>query len=282
LRLDPLASAWRRGRAHYSDRLLGDNESGDAGYVASVDLEGDDDVAFSTGLGPISIAFQPSGRSFLVSNYFESDLYAWDISNLEQSNLDVNAGPYRGAFTSNGDRFFVPCYASSQEILPGIVDVIAYNNGEPVVTRSLKAGVHPLAIAVANQRLEEAERFYGIKLYVSPSETKSPGNVYLDWMLIPPDGVDMRIDAVLAVVYESGIYYAFEAGFKNVRRVDPRDPNSIPILVKGMEINESGAGRIIFPITGAQKGGYRFIAALMDPKTKNALYMNTSKTFSIQ
>jgi len=245
-------------------------------HVLAVDLsEKEPDLFFDGGSkGPSAISFSPRGDQFMVSNFFSRELYRRSMDEAGDESLGLTANPYRGVYNGEGDKFFVPCYVNSEAGVtsPGVVNLLTSGGNKPRIEKSIQVGINPSAIAVLNQKIQTSHPgdkpdFTGINLYVAPQNDMSKEILYLNWAIMPPDGVDVRFDVILGIIYKDNQYYAFENRLKSVQKIDLTRLQRIPKIIRGMRINSNMSGRLPINVSGGVlPGSYRFVVALTDPR----------------
>ena len=259
-------------------------------HVRSVDLTGQDpDLYYDTdGKGPSAISFHPSGQVFFVSNFLGNDIFYSNVDPPQGSgSVGVNAGPYRGAFTTGGDKFFVPSYGSSQDAILGLVDVLSYSSLPPVLAARITVGINPYAAVIANPALEvRGERFVGTNVFVNPRVLKSGDSFHLSWAIIPPGGGRGMVDAALAIVRDENQYYGFESDFRNLREINVRKKGYLPTVprtVSNFYVDKPENGVLNFSGFTLPPGNYRFILALFYPvKSSSIIFLSTSNQITVQ
>jgi len=259
--------------AYYSD--------GTHDHVRSVDLVGSSPDLYydQEGDGPTSVSFQPGGNWFVASNYIGNDLYNFNVASGTTAISNVAAGPLRGTFTTDGNRFFMPCFRSSQDIHVGIVEIFDYSTGVPVAAGEVNAGINPSAIVIANRALSHSgsgKNAAGINLYAEPKIIKKSDNVYLKYAVVLPAGM-AGIDAGVIVggVMNDAHYYAFTLGFKGMVEINPNKISSIPKAVQKMRLTNGMSGYL--GVRGLPSGtNCRLFVALTDVKSGKLIYHNLS------
>ncbi|MCX6355659.1 MAG: PQQ-binding-like beta-propeller repeat protein [Candidatus Aureabacteria bacterium] len=259
--------------AYYSD--------GTHDHVRSVDLVGSSPDLYydQEGDGPTSVSFQPGGNWFVASNYIGNDLYHFNVVSGTTAISNVAAGPLRGAFATDGNRFFVPCFRSSQDIHVGVVEIVDYSSGVPVAAGEVSAGINPSAIVIANRALIHSgsgNNAAGINLYAEPKMIKKSDNVYLKYAVVLPAGMaDIEAGVIVGGVMNDAHYYAFTSGFKGMVEINPNKISSIPKTVQKMRLTNGMSGYL--GVRGLPSGtNCRLFVALTDVKSGKLIYHNLS------
>jgi len=244
---------------------------------------GKGEIYDAEGVDPSSITFSPRGDFFFISNFLGGNVcYSKVCSPEGDKYVAVNEGPFKGAFTTDGSRFFVPCYTSSQDTFNGLVDVLKCTGSTPSVSARVEVGVNPYAIAIANNKIEQTVKseFTGISLFANPRSIKRNETVNVDWLLSPPAGIDFKSGVIFAVEYNGGSYYAFTNGFRGLQSVNPRKISSVPKAIAGMRINAEGSG--VMGFTMQEPGSYKYVVALTLPGSSRILYLTSSNSFTVE
>ncbi|MCX6355158.1 MAG: YncE family protein [Candidatus Aureabacteria bacterium] len=244
---------------------------------------GKGEIYDAEGVDPSSITFNPRGDFFFVSNFLGGSVcYSKVGSPGADKYVAVNEGPFKGAFTTDGSRFFVPCYTSSQDTFNGLVDVLKCTESPPSVSARVEVGVNPYAIAIGNNRIEQTMKseFIGISLFANPRSIRRNETVNVDWLLSPLAGIDFKADVIYAVEYNGGSYYAFTNGFRGLQSVNPRKMGSVSKAITGMRINAEGSG--VMGFTMQEPGSYKYVVALTPPGSSRILYLTSSNSFIVE
>ncbi|MCX6355660.1 MAG: YncE family protein [Candidatus Aureabacteria bacterium] len=265
--------------AYYSD--------GRYDHVRSVDLTGNGpDLYYDIeGEGPASVSFHPGGLWFVTSNYIGNNLYNCNTQSGAEGAVDVAAGPLRGAFTSDGNRFFVPSYLSSGDIHVGLVEVFDSSGGIPISLRKVSVGIDPSAVAIVNRTLRHGGGEVtapGIYLYAEPRIVKSGESMSLKYTVILHNGMT-SVDAGVIVggVVNDVSYYAFTSGFRGATPINPSKAGSIPKAVSGARLTNGMSGSLSFSNLPAGTG-CKFFVALTDMRGGKLIYSNFSNYIAVE
>jgi len=265
--------------AYYSD--------GRYDHVRSVDLTGNGpDLYYDIeGEGPASVSFHTGGLWFVTSNYIGNNLYNCNTQSGAEGAVDVAAGPLRGAFTSDGNRFFVPSYRSSGDIHVGVVEVFDCSGGIPVSLRKISVGINPSAVAIVNRALNYGGGEVtapGIYLYAEPRIVKSSESVNLKYTVVLHNGMT-SVDAGVIVggVVNNTHYYAFTSGFRGAVPINPSKASSIP---KAMSRTRIANGQNGFLRINGLPGGVncKFFVALTDMGGGKIIYSSFSNSVLVE
>lgn len=255
-------------------------------HVRAVDFAGDGPDLYYDGVGqaPVSICFDPSGAGLFVSNSHHAgradtdNLYSCMLQDPGYGGTVRVSAPGIGAFTPDGDRFFLPCRNGNT------VAVFAQAGGMLTPDVEIPLPESPYAAAIAETLLAAGRGFVGAHLYANPAEVRAGGVAYLTWDLLPPGGASFGADVLLGVVGESGDCYAFGPSLKQVRDVTRAAIGSIPRFASGFPVDGPASGWVGLGLRGSvPPGAYRFITALISPPGSNrVVYTTVSNRFTVQ
>lgn len=265
--------------AYYSD---GTND-----HVSSIDLAGSGpDIYYDqSGDGPVSVDFHPGGVWFVASNYVGNGVYHYNLQSGATGTVNVAAGPFRSAFTADGSRLLVPCFRSSGDIHPGVVEVFDTSGGTPTRITRVSVGVNPLAVAIANQALSHPvsrRDASQVNLFASPKLIKSSEGVYLKYAVVLPDGISgVDVGVIVGGVLSNVYYYAFTSGFRDMVPVNPNRISSIPKAISRMRLTNGMNGYL--RVSGLPGGSNcQLFVGLTDAKSGKLIYSNFSNTIAVE
>lgn len=258
---------------------------GTTDHVKAVDLTGRsaDRYYDADGNGPFGVYFHPGGAWFAVSNYFGHDVYHCAIVTGATGATDTAAGPMRGAFTADGNGFLMPCFASSQGVFRGTVEVFDCSAGTPVWVRGVNVGINPAAVAVANAALgiSRVENVMpGIDLFAEPKVARAGESVYLHYSVTLPRGMS-SVDAgvTLGAIVNDTRTYAFKDGFNGV--ADVTKASSMPKTIRSVRLTNGQSGYLRF--NGLPSGvTVKFFLALTDLKKGTVIYRTFANSVIVE
>ncbi|MCX6354875.1 MAG: PQQ-binding-like beta-propeller repeat protein [Candidatus Aureabacteria bacterium] len=254
--------------------------------VKAVDLTDNSYIPYDEeGMNPVSISFRRDGRYFFTSNFSSNNVCYSTWNSSSNSYFNVNEGPLIGAWrsTQQADQFVVPCFGVSQGAFLGELNVLnTTTGGDP---QRVIVGVNPYAVAIENYALPtiQTSRFQGITLFASPRRiirSEKGAQMYIDWSLLPPAGIDFTADVIFAIAYQESTYYAATNNFRGFVNVNPRRISSIPRAVSRMRIHTAQSG--VMPFTISAPGSFRFIVALTEPGSGRIVYMTNSNSLMVE
>jgi len=265
--------------AYYSD---GTND-----HVSSIDLAGSGpDIYYDqSGDGPVSVDFHPGGMWFAASNYVGNAVYHYNLQSGAAGTVNVAAGSFRSAFTADGNKLLVPCFRSSGDIHPGVVEIFDTSGGTPTRITRVGVGVNPLAAAIVNQALSNpssGRKAAQVNLFASPKIIKSSEGVYLKYAVVLPDGIPgANVGVIVGGVLNNAYYYAFTSGFRGVVEINPNKLSSIPKAISRMWITNGLNGYL--RISGLPAGSNCLLfVGLTDAKSGKLIYSNFSNTIFVE